>query len=99
VPKVGNIWIPIDTNIRNCCSQFYKPKFNDRIKRGDCILRIYSCGKDYHMICWLYCIDLYGRFFWRYVSRNDMEYIIRIGSNRLQFVEYEEKEKRVEIGN
>ncbi len=32
-------------------------------------------------------------------SRSDMEYIIRISSNRLQFVKYEEKEKKVEIRN
>jgi len=99
MPKVGHIWIPIHTELRNCCSQFYKPELDDRIKKGNHILRISNYGKGSHMICWLYCTNLYGCFFWRYVSKSDMEYIIRIGSNRLQFVKYEEKEKEVEIGN
>jgi len=60
--KVGDIWIPIDTGIRNFYSQFYKPKLNSRIKEGDCILKISNYGKDFHMFCWLYCINLYGHF-------------------------------------
>ncbi len=94
LPRVGDIWIPIDIGVRNCCSQFYKPKLE-----GDRILIIYNFGKDSHVICWLYCTDICGHFFWRYVNISDMEYIIRIGSNRLQFVEYEKKEKKMEIRN
>jgi hypothetical protein len=75
--KVRDIWIPIDIAIRNCCSQFYKLKLNNRIKDGDHILKISSFSKDFHMFCWLYCIDLYGHIFWRYASRSDMDYNIQ----------------------
>jgi hypothetical protein len=85
--KVRHIWIPIHIGIKNCCSQFYKPELDDKTKKGNHILKISSYGKGLHMICWLYYTDFYGCFFWRYVSISDMEYIIRIGSNILQFVE------------
>jgi hypothetical protein len=38
VPMVGNILIPINTSIRNCCAQFYKPELDSRIKAIDRIL-------------------------------------------------------------
>lgn len=50
------------------------------------------------MLYQLYCTYFYDRLFWRYASRSDMEYNIKIGSNRLQSVEFEEKEKDMEIG-
>jgi hypothetical protein len=83
VPRVGDIQIQIDTSIRNCFSQFYIPELNNSIKKGDYILRISSCGKDFHMLCWLYCTDIYGCFFWKYASKSDMEYNIGIGNNKL----------------
>ncbi len=98
MPRVGDIWISIDIGIRNCCTQFYKPKLDTRIKEGDYILRITNFIKDSHMLCWLYCINFYDHLFWRYASKSDVEYNIKIGSNRLLFVEYEEKEDEVEIG-
>ncbi len=99
MPRVGDIWIPIDIGVRNYCSQFYKPELDNRIKKGDCIWKISSSSKDFHMFCWLYCTDLYGLFFQRYVGRNDMDYNIRVGNNKVQCVEYGEKENEVEIGN
>ncbi len=51
------------------------------------------------MLCWLYCTDIYGFFFWKYASKSDMEYNLGIGNNRLQSIESEEKEDEVEIGN
>ncbi len=44
-----------------------------------------------HMFRWIHCNGLYGQFFWKYACRNDMDNNIRIGTNWLQFVEYEEK--------
>jgi hypothetical protein len=95
--KVRDIWIPIDIIIKNCCEKFYKPELDKRIKAGDCILRIAYSGKVSHMFCWLYCTDLYGCSFWRYISRNDMDYNIKIGSNKLQYVESEERGDEVEL--
>jgi len=92
--RVGDIWIPIDTNIRNC-SQFYRLELDNWIEEGDRILKIACLDKDSHMLCWFYCNDLYGHFFWRYDGRNDMDYNIRIGCNRLQFVESKKKGKEV----
>jgi hypothetical protein len=47
-------------------------------------MRISSFGKDFHMLCWFYCTDLYyGDFSWKYASRSDMDYNIRVSSNRL----------------
>jgi hypothetical protein len=43
------------------------------------------------MFRWIHCNGLYGQFFWKYACRNDMDNNIRIGTNWLQFVEYEEK--------
>jgi hypothetical protein len=97
VPRVRNIWILVDTGIRNCCAQFYKPKLDNRIKARNNTLKIANFGKVSHMFCWFYCTDLYGHLFWRYAGRSDMDYNIRIGSNRLQFVEFEEKEDEVEL--
>lgn len=99
MPRVGDIWIPMETAIRNCCSQLYRPELDDRIKEGNCILKISNSSKDFHMFSQLYCNDLYGCFFQRYASRRDMDYNIRVGNNRLQCVEYEEKKNEVEIGN
>ncbi len=96
--KVGDIWIPVDTNIKNCCTQFYKIELNTRITKGNRILKISSSKKGYHMLCWLYYINFYGRLFWRYASINDMEFNIRISSDRLQYVKYGEREDEVEIG-
>jgi hypothetical protein len=84
MPRVGDVWIPVDIGIRNWCSQFYIPKSNSKIKEGDCILRIYSFSKDFHLLCWLYCTNLYyGHFSLKYVNRSDMDYNRRVGSNRL----------------
>jgi hypothetical protein len=63
VLRVGNMWILVDIDIRNYCAQFYKPELDSRIKVIDHILRIANFGKVSHMVCWLYCIDLYGRLF------------------------------------
>jgi hypothetical protein len=49
------------------------------------------------MLCWFYYIDLYGRFFWRYIGRSDMDYNIRIGGNRLQSMESKKREDEVEL--
>ncbi len=83
VPRVGDISILVDIDIRNCCSQFYRPKLDNWIEEGNCILKIAYSGKDSHMLCWFYCINLYGLFFGRYANRSDMEYNIKIGRNRL----------------
>ncbi len=84
MPRVRNVWIPIDIGIRNWCSQFYVPESDSNIKEGNCIMRISSFGKDFHMLCWFYCTDLYyGDFSWKYASRSDMDYNIRVSSNRL----------------
>jgi hypothetical protein len=62
-------------------------------------LKFANFGKVSHMLCWFYCTDLYGHLFWRYIGRNDMDYNIRVGSNRLHFVESEKKEDEVEFGD
>ncbi len=54
-------------------------------------MRISSFGKDSHMLCWFYCTDIWGRLFWKYIGKSDMDYNIKVGSNRLQYVEFEEK--------
>jgi hypothetical protein len=87
VPRVGDIWIPVDTNIKNYCSQFYKPELDNWIEEANHIFKITCYGKDFHMLCWFYYTNLHGHFFWKYDSRNDMDYNIRIRSNKLQFVE------------
>jgi hypothetical protein len=97
VPRVGDIWIPIDTSIKNCCAQFYILELDNRTKARDRILRIAYSGKVFHMFCWLYYTDLYGCLFWRYIGRRDMDYKIRVGSNRLQYVESEERGDEVEL--
>jgi hypothetical protein len=38
----------------------------------------------------VFCTYLYGRLNWRYIGRNDLNYSIKIGSNWLQFVAFEE---------
>jgi hypothetical protein len=35
---------------------------------------------------------MYGRLNWRYTSRSDLNYNIKIGSNRVQYVVSKEKE-------
>jgi len=99
VPRVGNIWIPINTSIKNCYAKFYKPKLDRRIKARDHILKIaYSC-KVFHMFCWLCCTNLYGCPFWKYISRNDMDHSIKVGSNKLQYVKSEKRGDEVELGD
>jgi hypothetical protein len=99
ISRVRNIWIPIDTSLKICYAQFYKLELARRSKTRDRILRITYFGKDSHMLCWLDCTDIYGRLFWRYIGRSDMDYNIKVGSNRLQYVEFEEKGDEVELGD
>jgi hypothetical protein len=40
IPRVGDLWIPLDTTILGCCVQFYMLEIDDRIKIGNHILRI-----------------------------------------------------------
>ncbi len=65
-------------------------------------MRIANSNKVSHMLCWFYYIDLYGRFFWRYIGRSDIRIgrsNIRIGSNRLQSMESKKREDEVELGD
>jgi hypothetical protein len=49
------------------------------------------------MLCWVFCINLYGRLNWRYIGRSDLNYNIKIGSNQLQFVAYEKLENEITL--
>jgi hypothetical protein len=40
ITRVGDLWIPLNVTIPRCCAQFYMLKIDDRIKIGDCILKI-----------------------------------------------------------
>jgi hypothetical protein len=67
------------------------------IKEGNCILRI-ACTKGVsHMLCWFFCVDIYDILNWRYASRSDLNYNIKIGSNKLQISVFEEKEDELKI--
>jgi hypothetical protein len=40
IAQVRDLWIPLDVTIPRCCAQFYMLEINDKIKIGNCILRI-----------------------------------------------------------
>ncbi len=86
VPRLGNVWVPVDSNVKHYCTQFYRPELDSRIKEGDCILKIACTRGEFHMLCWVFSTYLYGRLNWRYIGRNDLNYNIKIGNNWLQFV-------------
>jgi hypothetical protein len=37
--KLGNVWVLVDSSVKNYCAQFYRSELDNRIKEGD-ILRI-----------------------------------------------------------
>ncbi len=61
--KLRYVWVPIYSNVKNYCAQFYRPKLDNRIK-GDHILKIAYILVEYHMLCWVFYIDLYKRVNW-----------------------------------
>jgi hypothetical protein len=81
VPKLGDVWVPIDISVKHCCAQFYRPELDSRIKEGECILRIAYTRGEFHLLCWVFCTYLYGRFNLRYIGRGDLNYNIKMGSN------------------
>jgi hypothetical protein len=53
-PKIGNVWISIEMDVKDCCAQFYKLKQENNIRIGDHISNIVFLGKDHHMLCLTY---------------------------------------------
>jgi len=51
IPRVGNLWIPLDITIPRCYVQFYMLEIDDRIKIGDRFLRISHIGQAAHIYC------------------------------------------------
>jgi hypothetical protein len=49
------------------------------------------------MLCWVFCTDLYGRLYWKYTGRSDLNYNRKIGNIWLQFVAYEELEDGITL--
>jgi len=78
---INDLWIPLDFTIPGCCAQFYKPKIDDKVKVGDCILKISHIGQATHLLCWIYFKEFYGRLCWRYVGRSDASHDIKIDNN------------------
>lgn len=71
VPRPSDMWILAKLNVRNCCAQFYKSKFNNKIKIVNNFFRII-------FLVWthIYYVELstkicIGNQVGRYVGRND----------------------------
>jgi hypothetical protein len=62
------------------------------IKEGDCILKITYTRREFHIFCCIFCVDVYNRLNWKYDGTSDLNYNIKIGSNRLQYIVSKEKE-------
>jgi hypothetical protein len=80
VLELGDVSVPIDNNVKHCCAQFYRPELDSRIKQGDHILKIAYTRGEFHMLCQVFCNDVYGRLNWRYTGRNDLNYNIKTRS-------------------
>jgi hypothetical protein len=61
VPRLGYVWIPVDSSVKHCCAQFYRLEFDIRIKEGDRIWKIAHTRREFHMLCWVFCTDIYDR--------------------------------------
>jgi hypothetical protein len=92
IPRVGDLWIPLDITILECCAQFYMLEIDDRIKTRGCILRISHIRQVMHLLSWMYVRDFYGRLCWKYIGRNDANYSIKIDNKRKRVVDFKKEE-------
>jgi len=60
-------------------------------------LKITYIGGESHMLFWVFYIDICGRLNWKNIGKSDLNYNIKIGSNQLQFVAYEELENEITL--
>jgi hypothetical protein len=49
--RLGDIWIPLEVEIKSCCMQFYKPEFDHKIQVGNMIIRTMFSSKYAHILC------------------------------------------------
>jgi hypothetical protein len=68
-------------------------EIDDRIKIGNCILRISHTWQATHVLCWMYVREFYGRLCWRYVGWSDANYNIKIDNNRKKTMDFESEEE------
>jgi hypothetical protein len=93
IPRISDLWIPLDFTIPRCCAQFYRPKINDRVKVGDFILKISHIGQATHLLCWIYFKEFYGRLCWRYVGKSDANHDIKIDNNMRKIIDSKKEEE------
>jgi hypothetical protein len=51
VPRLGDIWIPLEVKVESFCIQFYNHELDHKIQVGDMIIRIVFSSKYTHILC------------------------------------------------
>jgi hypothetical protein len=52
MPRIWDIWIPIEIEVEPYCIHFYKLELDHKIWVRDQIIRTMFLGKDAHILCW-----------------------------------------------
>ncbi len=74
VPQIGDILIPVNKNIKECCVKFYCLELDREIRIRDLILKISHSRRNAHLQCWSYYKDLYDKLGWKHVGNSDTSY-------------------------
>jgi hypothetical protein len=49
--RLGDIWIPLEVEVKSYCIQFYKPKLDHKIQVGNMINKTLFSSKYVHILC------------------------------------------------
>jgi hypothetical protein len=55
IPKLGDIWLCVDSPLLERDARFFKPKHNSEFRKGDKIIKLELLGTTTFVLGWKFC--------------------------------------------